>query len=306
MALELTLQRVFNFPRMFSARKNEPEKDYHWVGRKREIEQSIIPPNKPDKKSPEEKNAQKYRPLTDITLGNVDDVYKRFEAQLVPAQPDHIGVNTFCQIPLIRKQGQPSMIFGRVKICAPSDGVIDNVEELELYFPSTNTKPDVIHLDIDEINRQYPVQSYFTRVIFLLSDEETAELDEAAPLLSMNGFVPETEVSYLDLLEMTEQNRASHPWLYVVGSRWFDEVPESLHEEVKGKLKEMVGWGKQIFNYHPEWLPNEIATLNRWLGYKHGFTPITLTEPGNPQETSFIIQKTFDELLKIPVQEGIE
>jgi hypothetical protein len=70
-----------------------------------------------------------------------------------------------------------------------------------------------------------------------------------------------------------------------------------MHEEVRGKLKEMIGWGKQVFNYHPEWLSNEINTLNRSLGYKYGFTPIVLTEPGNVHETASIVAKVFDRLI---------
>jgi hypothetical protein len=92
--------------------------------------------------------------------------------------------------------------------------------------------------------------------------------------------------------------------MYVIGSRWFASVPESLQAEVSGKLKELVAWGKQIFNYHPDWLANEISTLNRALGYKFGFTPVVLPEPGNAHETAFIVARTFErEILFKPMAE---
>jgi hypothetical protein len=113
-------------------------------------------------------------------------------------------------------------------------------------------------------------------------------------MLRVSGFYPEFGSSYLDILEMTAQTQSVYPWMYVIGSRWFASVPESLQAEVSGKLKEMVAWGKQVFNYHPDWLANEISTLNRALGYKFGFTPVVLTEPGNAHETAFIVARTFE------------
>lgn len=56
----------------------------------------------------------------------------------------------------------------------------------------------------------------------------------------------------------------------------------------------MLQWGKLIFNYHPDWLPKEVNTLNRALGFKYEFTPIVLTEPGTPQETTFLVAKIFE------------
>lgn len=135
------------------------------------------------------------------------------------------------------------------------------------------------------------------RVRVCASANEKVELEESTSLLSVNGFYPEFESGYLDLLDMNEGNQSTYPLMYVIGSRWFDEIPESLYAEMKAKLKEMIGWGKQIFNCHPEWLTIEINTLNRALGFKHGFTPVVLTEPGNAQETAFIVAKTFEQLM---------
>lgn len=196
------------------------------------------------------------------------------------------------------------MVFGRVKTCYPSDGILDNIEELELYFPHKDGDPDVIHIYKDEISRRSQMQSYFVRVRMLTSAQEKVELDESASLLSVNGFYPEFEEGYLDILEMNEGNQSMYPWMVVIGSRWFDAIPESLHAEMKAKLKEMIGWGKLILNYHPEWLTNDVNTLNRELGYKYGFTPAVLTEPGNAKETAFIAAKAFKRIMFVSKSSG--
>ena len=115
----------------------------------------------------------------------------------------------------------------------------------------------------------------------------------------MNGFYPEFESGFLDILDMDEGNRSFYPHLYVIGSRWFETAPDSLHAEIKAKLKDMISWEKQIFNYHPEWLTSDTNTLNRVLGYKYGFTPTVLTEPANAKEITSILTKTFEQMMLI-------
>ena len=301
MTLEISLRRPFSLPRVFWTDVNKPQQDYHWVGQKRDTEHGQTEKGNQNKESKDNKDKKGYRPLSSISIGEVDDVYRHFEPQLLFAHENWIGKNYFCQIPLKRKRDYPSMVFGRVKTCYPSDGIVDNVEELELYFPKSDGTPDVIHIHKDDISRnsQRQIQSFFVRVQVMATAEEKAELVEAEPLLSLSGLYPEFTSGYLYLLEMTEQDQSVYPWMYVIGSRWFASIPDSLQEEVKGKLKEVVGWGKQIFNYHPEWLPVEVNTLNRMLGYKHGFTQIVLVEPGNASEISFIATRAFDQLISI-------
>ena len=136
---------------------------------------------------------------------------------------------------------------------------------------------------------------------FKASEEDAADFAEAASMFSSNGFYPEFDSGYYNLLEMDELNQSRHPWLYIIGSRWFDIIPDSIHTEIKVKFKEMLHWGKHIFNYHPEWLSNEVNTLNRVLGFKYGFTKQVLIEPGNIEETGIIIARTFDRIMSIPV-----
>jgi hypothetical protein len=282
---------------VFWAGNGESRQDYHWIGHEKDTEQgSSMPGDQKKNSSQNRKDKTKYRPLADITLGEVEEAYTLYEHQLSPAQENWIGKHYFCQIPLKRGRGYPPLIFGRVKTCYPSDGFLGNVEELEMVFPHRDEAPDLVHIHKDEISRssQRQVQSYIVKVRVLASDQEKTELTGTDPLLGKNGLYPDFESGYLDLLEMTEQTQSVYPRMFVIGSRWFSSIPESLHAEMKGKLKEMLGWGKQIFNYHPEWLGNEINTLNRELGFKYGFTPILLTEPGNAEETAIIVAKTFE------------
>jgi hypothetical protein len=67
---------------------------------------------------------------------------------------------------------------------------------------------------------------------------------------------------------------------------------------MKAKMEKMLHWEKHIFNYHPNWLPKEVNTLNRILGYKYGFTSTVLTEPENPQEINLIIKNTFNQIFE--------
>jgi len=296
MTLEISLRNPFTFPRALWIKKGESRQDYHWIGHTNDEEQRSNTPGEPNQKPQNKKNKQRYRPLTDITLGDVDDALELFKHQLLPMQENWIRKNSFCQIPLKRRQ--PSTIFGRVKTCYPSDGFLDNVEEMELYFPKNKGKPDVVHIDKDEISRhsQRALQSYFMRVRVLATAEEQTELAELVSPLSMNGFYPEFENGYLDLVEMNDANRLLHPWMYVIGSRWFASVPESIHTEMRSILKSMIQGGQHLFNYHPNWLPREIPTLNEELGYQFGFTSQLLVQPHNMEQVSVIVNRTFNNL----------
>lgn len=303
MTLEITFRLPFTLQRVFRAQSEEsPQQEYHWVGHKRSIQNRGIEQKSQNQDSRDKKTKQTYRSLSSITLGEVEDSIRLFEHQLIPAHQNWIGKSYFCKIPLKRKRdGRPPVIFGRVKTCYPSDGFLENVEDIELLFPNASGKPDPLLIQKSEISRysQKFVESYYIRVQFLASPEDMTDLADSASLFAANGFLPEFDSSYYSLLEMTELNQFTYPWLYVIGSRWFDSVPDSLQAEVSAKLEKMLSWKKQIFNYHPNWLPKEINTLNRILGYKYGFTSTVLTEPENPQETAYIIDKTFHKMFEV-------
>jgi len=162
MTLEISLRNPFGLPLALQARKDEPERGYHWINQRHSSDRGASTPNDRDGKPRGGKTRQKVRPLTDLTLGEVEDAYTRFENQLLPTHGNWIAKNYFCQIPLKRRREVPPLVFGRVKTCFPSDGVVDNVEELELYFPQKSGPPDVLHIQKDEISQgsQKWVQSF--------------------------------------------------------------------------------------------------------------------------------------------------
>ena len=295
MTFEISLHPFFAIPRVLQTQKDDSRQ--HWVG------QASPTPQKRTEKSRQEGSPRReggdegYRPLTEIKLGDVKDAFKYFENQLVPVHENWVGENCFCSVTLKRiRDGRPPMIFGRVKACFPSDGYIDNVDELELLFPLPNRAIDKVRVYREDISQysQKSAQSYHVRVQVKASEQDEADFAGSAPLFSVNGFYPEFDPDYYDILEMNDQNYSAYPWLYVIGSRWFDSVPDSLYAEVKAKLKDLTRWGKQIFNYHPDWLPIEVNPLNKVLGYKLEITPTFLTEPSTPQETAFLVNKLFE------------
>ena len=301
MTLEISLRPPFSISRLFHAHSDEPDQAYHWLSPKQDTSQRPAEPKKQDRKPQEEIEEQEYRPLSKIKLGEVEDALGAYTHHLIPvaspAAENWIGKNFFCRIPLKRiNDGRPPEIFGRVKTCYPSDGHIDNIETVELLFPRKAGTTDRVLIHKDEISRysQSPAQSFYLRLQFKASREDEADFEGAGSSFRANGFYPDLDDGFADLLQMNEQNQSMYPRLYVMGSRWFDSIPDTVHAEMQAKLKEMLQWGKLIFNYHPDWLPKEINTLNKVLGFKYEFTSTLLTEPSNPQETAFIVAKLFE------------
>jgi hypothetical protein len=142
------------------------------------------------------------------------------------------------------------------------------------------------------------VQSHYLHVQFKASEEDAAEFEGSDLLFHANGFHLESDYGYYDLLEMNEQNQSVYPRLYVISSRWLASIPDSRYFEVTNRLKEMLGWGKLIFNYHPDWLPKEIHPLNKALGLKYRLSKHYLTEPETPEEAAKVLTLEFNEKFK--------
>ena len=194
----------------------------------------------------------------------------------------------------------PSAIFGRVKVCYPSDGYILNIQEMELFFPRMGAKPDVVHLQADDFLREQdtPAESFCARVVFLASPDDADDFSGNESLFTRRGFNLEFNPGYLDLLEINEQNQAALPRLFIIGSRWFASVPVSVQPEIREKLTKLIHWKKSLFNYHPEHLPRETRTLNRELGMKVGYSETFLIEPEDPGQTVQILSQTFDRIFQ--------
>ena len=299
MTLETTLRRFLLLPHFIQMGNDKPPKP-HWVGNKEPIQQNQAHGEKKKDDSPKKRNTKGYRDLSSITLGEVNDVYQYFADQLIPSpHPGWIATNHFCMIDLVRKRDDhPPAMFGRVKTCYPSDGYIQNIQDMELFFPRKDGAPNVILLQAGDIllTRNKSIQSYCMRAKFLASPEDTSDFDGHENLFLEQGFFPEFETGYIDLLDVNEQNHSSLPWLYVIGSRWFASIPVSVQPEIREKIGKLIHWNKSIVNYHPEKLPNEIRSLNRELGLKAGFSDIFLIEPENPQQTVQIVTNRFDKV----------
>jgi len=307
MSLETILKRSLFSLAFIQTGNDEPRKP-HWVGDKPSTptQQGQTPGGKRGEGPKPGPDTRGYRDLASLTLGEVNHAYHFFKSQLLPSPYESwLATNSFCTLELVRKRdGRPPVVFGRVKTCYPSDGYIHNIQDMELYFPNKDRKPDTVLLRAEDIllDRAKPVQSYCLRVKFFASPEDMADFDQFENLFLDKGFIPEFTTGYIDLLDMTEHDHAAYPWLYVIGSRWLASIPESVQPEIREKLKSLIQWNRLIFNYHPERLPTEIKSLNRELGYKVGFTDIFLIEPETPQQTIKIVQSTFEKIFQQPIK----
>src|SRR5215211_311458 len=174
MALETAFQRLRFLPGFIQTGNGEPRKA-HWLGNKQ-----TTPPEQDQKQgrhddqTPKRPDPRGYRSLSSITLGEVEDAYNQFRTQLVPSPAEGwIAKNYFCQLPLKRRgDDRPPLVFGRVKTVYPSDGHLHNVEEMELYFPSLEGAPDMLHIRDHDLSLQKPSQSYCVGVRFYVSEDE--------------------------------------------------------------------------------------------------------------------------------------
>jgi hypothetical protein len=309
MSLETILKRSLFSPPFIQTGNDKPRKP-HWIGDKDKqstpAQQGQTPGGKRDEGPKPRPDLRGYRDLASLTLGEVQDAYNFFKSQLLPSPFESwVATNYFCMLELVRRRdGRPPVVFGRVKTCYPSDGFIHNIQDMELYFPNKDRKPNIVLLRAEDIllDPAKPVQSYCVRVKFFASPEDIADFDQFENLFLDKGFIPEFTPGYIDLLDMNEHDHAAYPWLYVIGSRWLASIPESVQPEIREKLKSLIQWNKLIFNYHPERLPTEIRSLNRELGYKAGFTDIFLIEPEDPQQTVKIVQSTFEKIFRGPMK----
>jgi hypothetical protein len=307
MTLELSLRR-FSLLASFAQLGGDepPPPKIHWVGEKEAREQKPEPGQKRGGERPQKKkDTQGYRDVASVTMGEVNEAYKHYYKQLLTSPaPGWLAPNYFCMVHLAPGYTpRPPAVFGRVKTCYPADGYIQNIQELEIALPNKRGAPDLIHLRGRDVLQtpEKPVQSFCVRVRVLASQADLADFAGQEGLFFQQGFAPEFQSNYIDLLEVNEQDHKSVPWLYVIGSRWFASVPVSMQAEVREKLTKLIHWKKLVFNYHPEHLPREVRTLNRELGFKAGFTKQFLIEPETPGQVVEIVSRRFEKLFEKPM-----
>lgn len=298
MTLELSLRRFSLLPNFIQTGNGEPRKA-HFLGKDRatslESKQDTGGKRDDDSKQPQ---TGPYRSLSTITIGEVDDAYRYYENQLA-ASPNEAWVarNYFCSLPLKRKgDGRPSAVFGRVKTCYPAEGHLQNVEELELYFPSKEGHPDVLHLFADEIALQRPVLSYCVRVKCFVSPQEKEDFSHSENDFVEHGFLTSYETGYLDLIDLSEQNHASLPWSFIFGSEWFTTIPPSTRDEVREKLRRLAYRDRVILNYHPRRYALQYLSLNEELDFNYGFSERVLLAPQDTNQVLMKVEEGFNEM----------
>ena len=281
----------------------EPRKA-HWLGDKRK--QPTTPQQDSNQGGQEDRPSKRldprgYRELASITIGEVEDALSYYRGQFVSSPAEAwVAKNYFCYIPLkARGEARPPVVFGRVKTCYPSDGYIDNIEQMELYFPRPAAEPDILHLHQYDLARERPTQSFCIGVKFYVSEEEMADFRGAENIFIEKGFAPLYANSYLDLLDLSEQSLTNLPWLYVVGSSWFASIPDSVQGEVRARLKDLVRWDRTIFNYHPRRYSLQYPSLNEELDFQYGFTKHYLVAP---QDTGQVLKKVEERFGEIFLQ----
>lgn len=297
MALDLSLLRWSLLPRFIQTGNGEPRKA-HYLGKENAtpVERKQETGGKGDQ-PPKKPATGKYTPLSELTLGEVEEALVYFLPQLVePLKKDWIAKNYFCQIPLKRNMdGRPAVVFGRMTSTYPTAGELENIEELEMHFPRRNAHPDLLRIHIEEINRRKPIESFCVGVKAYLSEQEMADFSRSENIFIEKGFAPLYENGYGDLLEIDELHHPVLPWIYVFGSEWFATIPDSMQLEVKDKLRSLVSWKRVVLNYHPKRYTLRYRSLNDELDYQYDFTKEYLVTPQDMGQVLEKVEETFRE-----------
>ena len=303
MALETAFRRLGFLPDFIQTGNEEPRKA-HWLGNKSKPSTTPGQDHKQggnDDPPRRRSDARGYRSLASLSLGEVEDAYNYFKAQLVPSPVEGwVAKNYFCTLPLKRRgEDRPPLVFGRAKTVYPADGHIHNIEEMELYFPRTDGSPDVLHLRAHDIALEKPGQTYCVGVKFYVSEQEMADFSQSENIFIEKGFAPLYDNGYLDLLDVNEQNDPALPWIQVVGSEWFASIPDSLQEEIRVSLRGLVRRGHILFNYHPRRHALRYLSLNEELDFNYGFSERVLVAPQNTEQTLKKVEESFSEIFML-------
>ena len=301
MALDTFLRQWSVLPRFLQFGNGEPRKA-HFLGKKEAtpVEDKQDQGGKHDQ-TPGQTGKEKYRRLDSISIGKVKEVIDYFQPQLVPSPTEEwVGKNYFCQLPLNRRgEDRPSVVFGRVKTCFPSDGIVQNIEEMEMYFPQRNAAPDIVHLRQDDIALHKPIQSFCVGIKTYLSEAEQNDFSRSENIFIEKGFAPLYNTGYSELLDITEQNQLGLPSLYLFGSEWFATITDSWQPDIKQGLRNLIQWNKIVLNYHPKRYTLQYRSLNDELEFNYGFSQYYVTMP---QDTDQVLRKVDEEFAGILMQ----
>lgn len=298
MALDLSLRRWLWLPR-FIQTEDDGSRKAHYVGnRDKSPLNGKQDQGGKNEKPPQQSKTEKYHSLENIKIGEVRQVIDSFRPQLVPSpMPEWVAKNYFCELPLDHRQGRrPSAVFGRVLTCFPSDGNIQNIEEMELQFPQQEAPPYLLQLLPEDLALHKPIYSYCVGVKMYLSEAEQRDFSPSENIFIEKGFAPLYQSGYGDLLiEVDEHNKANLFWLYVFGSEWFATIPDSMQLEVKHKLHDLVRWKRTVLNYHPKRQTLRYKSLNDELDLQYDFSEEYLVMPQDVGQVLTKVEQKFEQ-----------
>ena len=298
MTLELRLRKFSFLPGWIQTGNGEPRKA-HIVGKSEPTAVGNQDPGRRNDHSAREQRTGKFRPLTSISLGEVDHALRYFLPQMVASPLDGwIARNYFCQLPVKQKIDEQSpVVFGRVTTSYPAEGNVQNIEQMEMLFPNAGHSPDLLSIRRSDMDWQRPVQSYCVGVRMYLSEAERDDFSRSDNIFIEKGFAPLYETGYLSLLDMSDHDHDSLLWLSVIGSEWLASIPDSLLPEMHQHLREMAGWGNLLLNYHPKRYALRYPSLNDELDFNFGFTKHFLLTPQDTNQVLHVADKKVSEIL---------
>ena len=242
-------------------------------------------------------DARGARKLETISPKEIKRAYELYKAQLAhTSNTVEIVTNHFYMIDLEQREGMPALIFGRVHVCLPSDGHIQNIREMGLSFPQPGGKPDEVVLHPWDFSQQGNIQSYSFRLKCFFSDDEYAEFMRHEQAFREAGFVIGSSNPLDELLHADRTDDASLPWFHVIGSRWFADLTHSAKDDVRKSLWKLSARKTLIINYHPTYLLPTVKRLNEELDYQYRLTDYFLTDPQTPLQALHIARTVFDKV----------
>lgn len=238
------------------------------------------------------------RRLPTISPGEVQSAFALYEHQLIPTDDGAlVRKNNFYAIPLLRYSGAPSYIFGRVKVCMPADGHIQDVDELELAFPQVRGEPERVVIEPHDANLEDVIQSYRIRVRVYGTEEDRADFQQVSQNFAQAGFALDFADKVSELLELNLLEGESLPWFHVIGSRWLAKIPRARRNDVRQMVYRLCAHETLLINYHPR---HTVRTLNDELDFQHRLTEFYLSELKTPEQVRLTVRVLFEKIFQQP------
>ncbi len=246
-------------------------------------------------------DARGCRKLWMIAPGEVQDAFTLYEKQLILTDDGAvIKKNSFYTLPMLKYSGAPSFLFGRVTVSMPTDGYLQDVQEVELAFPQAGGKPERVVVEPHNVDTQNQIQSYRIRMKFYGTEDDRADFSRHERKFAEVGFAFDFSDNFTELLELDPLERESLPWFHVIGSRWFSAVPHSWQEDVRKKLNWLCAQETLILNYHPSHAPADVNNLNDELDYTYRLSDFYLSDLKKPEQIIYMVKTIFNKIFMDP------